>query len=98
VGDRENKANKDKKKASRKGERDDSVSDSEPEEDDIQNETAESDVTSDEGEAAAEQRARLTQRYLKNIQEEVNETGFDAEDIDKDIITCRPRELPPTTF
>jgi hypothetical protein len=34
-------------------ETDDSISDSESEEDDIQNETAESDVTSEEGETAA---------------------------------------------
>ncbi|KAI1096857.1 WD40 repeat-like protein [Rostrohypoxylon terebratum] len=43
----------------------------------------------DEGETAAEKRLRLAERYLDNVRQEVDETGFDAEDIDRDIIAER---------
>lgn len=45
-----------------------------------------------EGETAAEKRLRLAERYLENIREEVDEAGFDAADIDKDLIAERLKE------
>jgi ribosomal RNA-processing protein 9 len=47
---------------------------------------------SDEVETVAERRLRLAEIYLKNIREEVNATGFDAADIDRDLIAERLRE------
>lgn len=63
---------------------------SEPQDDDVSSEE-------DEAETAAERRLRLAERYLENIREEVattadNEVGFDAEDIDRDLIAERLRE------
>lgn len=52
----------------------------------------ESEATSEEGETAAERRVRLAQRYLDNIRQEVDEVGFDAEDLDKDLVAQRLRE------
>ncbi|RVX73991.1 hypothetical protein B0A52_02881 [Exophiala mesophila] len=52
----------------------------------------ESEATSEEGENAADRRIRLAQRYLDNIRQEVDEAGFDAEDLDKDIIATRLRQ------
>lgn len=46
----------------------------------------------DEGETAAEKRLRLAERYLENIKEHVDETGFDAADIDRDLIAERLQE------
>lgn len=43
----------------------------------------------DEDETGAERRLRLAERYLESIKNEVNETGFDAEDIDRDLIADR---------
>lgn len=77
----------------RKTERDDSISGSESEEEEIQPEPSEeSDGTSEEEETAADRRIRLAQRYLDNIREEVDETGFDAAEIDKDLIAQRLKE------
>src|SRR5579871_162194 len=46
-----------------------------------------------EDESAAERRLRLAERYLQNIQDEVEETiGFDAAEIDKDLIAERLKE------
>lgn len=45
-----------------------------------------------EGETAAEKRLRLAERYLDNIREEIDEAGFDAADIDRDIIASRLQE------
>ncbi|KAI4868367.1 WD40 repeat-like protein [Hypoxylon rubiginosum] len=42
-----------------------------------------------EGETAAERRLRLAERYLENVRQEVDTTGFDAEEIDRDIIAER---------
>lgn len=53
---------------------------------------SDSEASSEEGETPAERRARLAQRYLDRIREEVDETGFDAEDLDKDIIATRLRD------
>lgn len=47
---------------------------------------------SEEGETAAERRLRLAERYLDNVKQEVDdEYGFDAEDVDRDILAERER-------
>ncbi|KHO01492.1 WD domain, G-beta repeat containing protein [Metarhizium album ARSEF 1941] len=46
----------------------------------------------DEGETAAEKRLRLAERYLENIKEHVDDAGFDAADIDRDLIAERLQE------
>ncbi|OAP54934.1 hypothetical protein AYL99_10634 [Fonsecaea erecta] len=73
--------------------RDESISGSESE-DEIQPESdvEESEGTSEEEETAAERRVRLAQRYLDNIRQEIDENGFDAEDLDKDLIAKRLKE------
>lgn len=77
----------------RKADRDESISGSESEGNDVQAGSAsESEATSEEDETAAERRVRLAERYLDNIREEVDEVGFDAEQIDKDLIAQRLRE------
>ena len=43
-------------------------------------------------ETGAQRRLRLAEQYLKNIQGEVNEIGFNAEDIDRDLIAERLQE------
>lgn len=46
-----------------------------------------------EDESAAERRLRLAERYLQNIQDELEETiGFDAAEIDRDLIAERLKE------
>lgn len=45
-----------------------------------------------EGETAAERRLRLAERYLENVKEHVDEAGFDAADIDRDLIAERLQE------
>lgn len=45
-----------------------------------------------EDETAAERRLRLAERYLENIKEQVQEEGFDAEEVDKEIIASRLKE------
>lgn len=45
-----------------------------------------------EDETAAERRLRLAEQYLHNIREEVDEIGYDAEDIDRDLIAERIQE------
>ncbi|ROT43092.1 ribosomal RNA-processing protein [Sodiomyces alkalinus F11] len=45
-----------------------------------------------EGETAAERRLRLAERYLENVREQVDEVGFDAADIDRDLIAERLQE------
>ncbi|KAK0383438.1 hypothetical protein NLU13_9349 [Sarocladium strictum] len=87
-------------KASRATEKDDdesiSGSDSEdfasePEIED-EDEVRDEDVSEDEAETAAERRLRLAERYLENIKETVDEVGFDAADIDRDLIAERLQE------
>src|SRR6478752_3737177 len=51
-----------------------------------------SDSDDDEGETAAERRLRLAERYLENVKEHVDEAGFDAADIDRDLIAERLQE------
>ncbi|TFB02346.1 hypothetical protein CCMA1212_005836 [Trichoderma ghanense] len=55
--------------------------------------TSDSDKDSDnEGETAAEKRLRLAERYLDNVREHVDEIGFDAAEIDRDLIAERLQE------
>lgn len=46
----------------------------------------------EEDETAAERRMRLAERYLENIKETVDEAGFDAADVDRDLIAERLQE------
>ncbi|EXJ96057.1 hypothetical protein A1O1_01183 [Capronia coronata CBS 617.96] len=71
---------------------DESISGSESEEEVAPESDDESVATSEEGETAAERRVRLAQRYLDNIRQEVDEVGFDAEDLDRDLIAQRLKE------
>lgn len=83
------------KSTQRRRERDESISGSDSEEDE---DIAESQVSddenseTDEGETAAERRLKLAERYLDNIREEVDEVGFDAAEIDRDLIAERLKE------
>ncbi|KAK9240414.1 WD40-repeat-containing domain protein [Lipomyces kononenkoae] len=43
-------------------------------------------------ETATEKRRRLAQQYLENLQNELNVAGFDARDVDKDILAARLQE------
>lgn len=75
--------------------REESISGSDLDEDDeiesgVSAEEPESD--SDEGETAADRRLKLAERYLDNVREEVDEVGFDAADIDRDLIAQRLKE------
>ena len=47
---------------------------------------------SEDDETGAERRLRLAEQYLENIKGEVDEVGFDAEDIDRDLIAERLQE------
>ncbi|KAF2474758.1 small nucleolar ribonucleoprotein complex subunit [Lindgomyces ingoldianus] len=85
-------------KAPRRTERDDSISGSGSSDDEGNEffESAEQDgsgSSEDEIETAAEKRLRLAERYLDNIRNEVEEdVGFDAEQIDRDLIAERLKE------
>lgn len=48
-----------------------------------------SDSSGAEDETAAERRLKLAERYLENVRTEVDEVGFDAEQIDRDLIAER---------
>ncbi|PGH15865.1 hypothetical protein AJ80_05396 [Polytolypa hystricis UAMH7299] len=89
------KGNRSEEKENRKQERDESISGSESEDEEGLSgaESIEgSESESDEGETTAERRLRLAERYLENIQEEVDEVGFDAADLDRDLIADRLKE------
>lgn len=77
-------------------EREESISGSELDEDEdeiVSGESGdESGSDSDEGETAADRRLKLAERYLENVQEEVDDIGFDAEQIDRDLIAERLKE------
>ncbi|KAL1591597.1 pre-rRNA processing protein [Paraconiothyrium brasiliense] len=85
-------------RAPRRSERDESISgsdeDSEGERDaGFFEEPEESETSEDENETAAAKRLRLAERYLENIRNEVEEDGgFDAADIDRDLIAERLKE------
>ncbi|KAI9839620.1 MAG: hypothetical protein M1819_002246 [Sarea resinae] len=79
--------------------RDDSISGSDSEEEggghrgsDLEDDDEGSSDSEHEDETAAERRLRLAQRYLENIKEEVDDVGFDAADIDRDMIAERLKE------
>lgn len=46
----------------------------------------------DEDDTGAERRLRLAERYLDNIRKEVDQAGFDAEEVDRDLIAERLQE------
>lgn len=80
-----------------KAKRDESISsggsEDEREADDNGGQEVVSNSESDEGdETGAERRLRLAEQYLKNIKSEVDEIGFAAEDIDRDLIAERLQE------
>lgn len=52
----------------------------------------ESDASDGKDLTAAERRLRLAERYLANVREEVDEVGFDAADLDRDLIAERLEE------
>lgn len=90
-------------KTSRRPERDESISGSEDEsdegagepfdnEEDGSSSSSEGEGEGEEEETAAERRLRLAERYLENIRVEVDEVGFDAEEIDRDLIAERLKE------
>lgn len=80
-------------------ERDSSISGSDSEDDDVSGDDGglhsgsdEDSVSEIEGETAAERRLRLAERYLENVKQEVDdEYGFDAEDVDRDILAEREK-------
>lgn len=87
------------KDASRARERDQSVSGSDLDDDDNDDESIVSGVSgeesgseSDEGETAADRRLKLAERYLDNVRDEVDDYGFDAAEIDRDLIAERLKE------
>ena len=89
------KVNHSKSKKSRP-QRDESISGS-ASEDEPPNKTSEGnsdhDESSSEDETAAERRLRLAEQYLENIKGDVQEeVGFNAEDIDRDLIAERLQE------
>lgn len=81
-------------KAPRRTERDDSISGSESSDEEQRGDFFEdeegSDSSADENETAAERRLRLAEQYLENIKNEVQDNiGFDARDLDRDLIAER---------
>ncbi|KPM35207.1 putative WD repeat-containing protein C2E1P5.05 [Neonectria ditissima] len=77
-------------------ERDESISGSDSEDDESNASASDPDEVADddeseeeEEETAAERRLRLAERYLENVKEHVDEAGFDAADIDRDLIAER---------
>lgn len=80
-----------------KARRDESISSSGSEDDAIRKRVNDAETVSDsesegEDETGAERRLRLAEQYLENIKGEVDEVGFDAEEIDKDLIAERLQE------
>ena len=72
----------------------DSDEDEAPKKDDIDEgeDGAISSESDHEDETGAERRLRLAERYLANIKGEVDEIGFDAEEIDRDLIAERLKD------
>ena len=80
-----------------KAKRDESISGSDSDDEDGQgglddNDQDHSSESEDENETGAERRLRLAEQYLEDIKGEVDEIGFDAEDIDRDLIAERLQE------
>lgn len=85
----------------KRAERDDSLSGSDSDDDESYGSASEAgddenvedrQSSDDEEETAAEKRLRLAERYLENVKEHVDEAGFDAADIDRDLIAERLQE------
>ena len=77
--------------------RDESISSSGSEDESARKRVNDAEIVSDsesegEDETAVERRLRLAEQYLENIKGEVDEVGFDAEEIDKDLIAERLQE------
>ncbi|KAI1437266.1 WD40 repeat-like protein [Xylaria sp. CBS 124048] len=64
-------------------------SESAPEPDDDDDAAASESDESEHDETAAEKRLRLATQYLSQVRDEVEATGWDAEEIDKDLIAAR---------
>jgi ribosomal RNA-processing protein 9 len=83
-------------RSTKAAERDESISGSDSEDGDAlpaADESLSDDQSeSDEGETAAERRLKLAERYLENVREDVEEIGFDAADVDRDLIAERLKE------
>ena len=80
-----------------KARRDESISSSGSEDEAIRKRVNDAEIVSDseseeEDETGAERRLRLAEQYLENVKGEVDEVGFDAEEIDKDLIAERLQE------
>ncbi|CAO1596562.1 pre-rRNA processing protein [Xanthoria calcicola] len=85
------------KPLNRKTARDESVSGSGSEDDEIlRNANDDDEIPSSESESedetGAERRLRLAEQYLENIKGETETVGFDAEEIDRDLIAERLKE------
>lgn len=86
------------KQSSQRQERDESISGSESEDDQgsvesgLSDEDGDTSDDSEQGETGADRRLKLAERYLDNIREEVDEVGFDAAEIDRDLIAERLKE------
>lgn len=77
--------------------RDDSISSSGSEDEVIRKRVNDAEAVSgseseEDDETGAERRLRLAEQYLENLKGEVDEVGFDAEEIDKDLIAERLQE------
>ncbi|PWY86153.1 WD40 repeat-like protein [Aspergillus heteromorphus CBS 117.55] len=81
---------------SKKKDRDQSDSGSDIDEDELSAASGlsddESGSESDDGETAADRRLKLAERYLENVRDEVDDFGFDAAEIDRDLIAERLKE------
>lgn len=89
--------NSNKVRKSSKKVRDESISGSGSEDDGKahQADEGEEEITTDsdeEDETGAERRLRLAEKYLQNIKGGVDEVGYDAEEIDRDLIAERLQE------
>lgn len=83
-----------KARGSKSIERDESISSGASEDEgkapaDDRQQIASSDESQDDDETGAERRLRLAEQYLENIKGEVDEAGFDTEEIDRDLIAAR---------
>ncbi|KAL8696201.1 MAG: hypothetical protein Q9224_002919 [Gallowayella concinna] len=83
-------------KKNAKAARDESISGSGSEDDEAPRKANDEEVLSSESESedetGAERRLRLAEQYLENIKGETETVGFDAEDIDRDLIAERLKE------
>ncbi|TIC99816.1 putative WD repeat-containing protein C2E1P5.05 [Colletotrichum higginsianum] len=86
------------KKRNERDDDDESISGSDSDDEGIASAAEESDNGSSEdedgvaGETAAERRLRLAERYLENVKQQVDDVGFDAAEIDRDMINERLQE------